>query len=54
MVIPWDGYSSGGFDSSSVKPLRQSAKYVQFISKVDKKQMPDLPGGYDLAILRRD
>ena len=45
MVIPWDGYSLSEF-INFVQPL-PSAKFVQFISLVDKKQMPDLPGGYD-------
>jgi len=45
MVIPWDGYSLSEF-INFCEPL-PSAKYVQFISLVDKKQMPDLPGGYD-------
>jgi sulfoxide reductase catalytic subunit YedY len=45
MVIPWDGYSL----SELVKfcqPL-PSAKYVQFVSDVNRQQMPDLPGGFD-------
>ncbi|NYF80555.1 protein-methionine-sulfoxide reductase catalytic subunit MsrP [Granulicella arctica] len=45
MVIPWDGYSLSEF-INFCQPL-PSAKYVQFFSLVDKKQMPDLPGGYD-------
>lgn len=45
MVIPWDGYSLSEF-INFCDPL-PSAKYVQFISLVDKKQMPELPGGYD-------
>jgi sulfoxide reductase catalytic subunit YedY len=45
MVIPWDGYSLSEF-INFCDPL-PSAKFVQFISLVDKKQMPDLPGGYD-------
>jgi sulfoxide reductase catalytic subunit YedY len=45
MVIPWDGYSLSEF-INFVEPL-PSAKYIQFISLVDKKQMPDLPGSYD-------
>ncbi len=45
MVIPWDGYSLSEF-INYCQPL-PSAKFVQFISLVDKKQMPDLPGGYD-------
>ena len=45
MVIPWDGYSLSEF-IKFCQPT-SSAKYVQFISLVDKKQMPDLPGGFD-------
>ncbi len=45
MVIPWDGYSLSEF-INLCEPL-PSAKYVQFITLLDKKQMPDLPGGYD-------
>jgi sulfoxide reductase catalytic subunit YedY len=45
MVIPWDGYSLSEV-ISLCEPL-PSAKYVQFISLADKKQMPDLPFGYD-------
>ena len=45
MVIPWDGYSLSEF-INFCEPL-PSAKYIQFISLVDKKQMPDLPGGFD-------
>ena len=45
MVIPWDGYSLSEF-IKFCDPL-PSAKYVQFLTLVDRKQMPDLPGGYD-------
>lgn len=45
MVIPWDGYSLSELINLS-QPL-PSAKYIQFVSLVDRKQMPDLPGGYD-------
>jgi sulfoxide reductase catalytic subunit YedY len=45
MVIPWDGYSLSEF-INFCQPL-PSAKFVQFFSLVDKKQMPNLPGGYD-------
>ena len=45
MVIPWDGYSLSEF-IKFCEPT-SSARYVQFLSLVDKKQMPDLPGGYD-------
>ncbi len=45
MVIPWDGYSLSEF-INFCEPL-PSAKYVQFTTLVDKKQMPNLPGGYD-------
>ena len=44
MVIPWDGYSLSEF-INFCEPL-PSAKYVQFISNLNRKQMPDLPGGY--------
>jgi sulfoxide reductase catalytic subunit YedY len=45
MVIPWDGYSL----SELIKfcdPL-PSAKYVEFTTLLDRKQMPDLPGGFN-------
>jgi sulfoxide reductase catalytic subunit YedY len=45
MVIPWDGYSLSEF-INFCEPL-PSAKYVQFVTLVDRKQMPDLPGGYN-------
>jgi sulfoxide reductase catalytic subunit YedY len=45
MVIPWDGYSLSEF-VNLCQPL-PSAKYIQFFTLVDRKQMPDLPGGYD-------
>jgi methionine sulfoxide reductase catalytic subunit len=45
MVIPWDGYSLSEF-INFCEPL-PSAKFVQFISNLNKKQMPELPGGYD-------
>jgi sulfoxide reductase catalytic subunit YedY len=45
MVIPWDGYSLSEF-INFCEPL-PSAKYVQFISLVDKKQMPDLPSEFN-------
>jgi sulfoxide reductase catalytic subunit YedY len=45
MVIPWDGYSLSEF-INFCEPL-PSAKYVQFTTLLDRKQMPDLPGGYD-------
>jgi sulfoxide reductase catalytic subunit YedY len=45
MVIPWDGYSLSEF-INFCEPL-PSAKYVQFISKVDGKQMPQLPSEYN-------
>ena len=41
MVIPWDGYSLSEF-INFCEPL-PSAKFVQFISLYDKKQMPDAP-----------
>jgi len=45
MVIPWDGYSLSEF-INFCEPL-PSAKYVQFVSLADRKQMPDLPFGFD-------
>ena len=45
MVIPWDGYSLSEL-IRFCDPL-PSAKYVQFVSNINRKQMPDLPGGYD-------
>ena len=45
MVIPWDGYSLAEF-IKFCQPL-PSAKYVQFVSDLNRKQMPDLPGGFD-------
>jgi len=40
MVIPWDGYPLAEF-IKAMNPL-PAAKYVQFISLADYKQMPDL------------
>ena len=45
MVIPWDGYSLSEF-INYCEPL-PSAKYVQFISNVNRKQMPELPDSYN-------
>jgi len=45
MVIPWDGYSLSEF-INYCEPL-PSARYVQFFTLLDKKQMPNLPFGYD-------
>ena len=45
MVIPWDGYSLSELINFA-EPL-PSAKYVQFISNLNKKQMPELLGGFD-------
>jgi methionine sulfoxide reductase catalytic subunit len=45
MVIPWDGYSLSEF-INFCQPL-PSAKYIQFISLDDKKQMPERPYGYN-------
>jgi sulfoxide reductase catalytic subunit YedY len=45
MVIPWVGYSLSEF-ISSMDPL-PSAKYVQFISDSNNKDMPDKPFGFD-------
>ena len=44
MVIPWDGYSLSEF-IKFCEPL-PSAKYVQFLTDLNRKQMPELPGGY--------
>ena len=41
MVIPWDGYSLSEF-IKFCNPL-PSAKYVQFVSYLNRKQMPELP-----------
>ena len=40
MVIPWDGYSLSKL-LNQVQPLG-SAKYVEFISLADRKQMPGI------------
>ena len=45
MVIPWDGYALSEF-INFCEPL-PSAKYVQFFTLNDKKQMPDRASGYD-------
>ena len=45
MVIPWVGYSLSEF-ISAMDPL-PSAKYVQFISDSNNKDMPDKPFGFD-------
>jgi sulfoxide reductase catalytic subunit YedY len=45
MVIPWDGYSLSEF-INFCEPL-PSARYVQFLSLNDKKQMPEMPYGFD-------
>ena len=45
MIIPWDGYALSEF-INFCEPL-PSAKYVQFVSLKDTKQMPDLPSGYN-------
>ena len=45
MVIPWDGYSLSELINFA-QPL-PSAKYVQFISDLNRKQMPELAGGFD-------
>ena len=45
MVIPWDGYSLSEF-INFCQPLPK-AKYVQFVSDLNRSQMPDLPSGYD-------
>jgi methionine sulfoxide reductase catalytic subunit len=45
MVIPWDGYSLSEF-INFCEPL-PSAKYVQFLSLYDRKQMPEAGSDYD-------
>jgi sulfoxide reductase catalytic subunit YedY len=45
MVIPWDGYSLSEL-INLCEPL-PSAKFVQFLSLSDRKQMPNLPFGYN-------
>ncbi len=45
MVIPWDGYSLSEF-INWCEPL-PSAKYVQFLSDLNRPQMPELPDGFD-------
>ena len=45
MVIPWDGYSLSEL-INFCEPL-PSAKFVQFNTLYDKKQMRDAPYGYD-------
>ena len=45
MVIPWDGYALSEL-IKFCEPL-PSAKYVQFVSDVNRQQMPELPGGFD-------
>jgi methionine sulfoxide reductase catalytic subunit len=45
MVIPWDGYSLSEF-INFCEPL-PGAKYVQFLSLYDHKQMPEAPSDYD-------
>jgi sulfoxide reductase catalytic subunit YedY len=45
MVIPWDGYSLSEFINFA-EPL-PSAKYVQFLSTNNTKQMPERPDGFD-------
>src|SRR5260370_426939 len=44
VLSPGDGYSLSEF-SHCCEPL-PSAKYVQLATLLDRKQMPDLPGGY--------
>jgi methionine sulfoxide reductase catalytic subunit len=44
MVIPWDGYSLAEL-IKFCDPL-PSAKYVEFTTLLDRKQMPDLPGSF--------
>ena len=45
MVVPWAGYSLAELIRFA-DPL-PTAKYVQFLSLADRKQMPDLPGNFD-------
>jgi sulfoxide reductase catalytic subunit YedY len=45
MVIPWDGFSLSEF-INFCQPL-PSARYVQFLTLLDRKQMPELPDGFD-------
>jgi sulfoxide reductase catalytic subunit YedY len=49
MVIPWDGYSLSEF-IDFCQPL-PSAKYIQFVSLYDPKQMPEAPDGFDWPYL---
>jgi sulfoxide reductase catalytic subunit YedY len=49
MVIPWDGYSLSEF-INFCEPL-PSAKYIQFVSLFDAKQMPEAPDGFDWPYL---
>jgi sulfoxide reductase catalytic subunit YedY len=44
MVIPWDGYSLSDL-INFCEPL-PSAKYVEFTTLLDHKQMPNIPGGF--------
>jgi sulfoxide reductase catalytic subunit YedY len=45
MVIPWDGYSLSEF-INFCEPL-PGAKYVQFVSLYDRKQMPEAPSDFE-------
>jgi sulfoxide reductase catalytic subunit YedY len=45
MVIPWDGYSLSEF-INFCEPLPK-AKYVQFVSNLNRQQMPELADGFD-------
>lgn len=45
MVIPWDGYSLSELIQFA-QPL-PSARYVQFVSDFNRKQMPEAGGGFD-------
>ena len=49
MVIPWDGYSLSEF-INFCEPL-PGAKYVQFVSLWDRKQMPEAPSDYPWPFL---
>jgi sulfoxide reductase catalytic subunit YedY len=45
MVIPWDGYSLSEF-INFCEPLPK-AKYVQFVSNLNRQQMPEIADGFD-------
>ncbi len=45
MVIPWDGYSLSEL-VNFCQPL-PSAKYIEFTTLLDRKSMPNVPGGFN-------